>query len=206
MKQGFERSSAVGCYEQTEHRELIWDPNPQLKNIELGEASVYTWKDKEGRELKGGLYQAEQLQTGTALSAGDSDARFRESEFRPSGVFPTAFAARALAATGICRTASTGLEQLSYRQHLTRALRCRGIRICSKPVGVRGTGGSGKDWHHRFQPHMFLRDGDAHDWLPSPQSCFDHGWHNGRLFPVHIESGPSFASEVEFDDRRAAIR
>ena len=36
---------------------VIWDANPQLKNIELGQASIYTWKDKEGREWKGGLYR-----------------------------------------------------------------------------------------------------------------------------------------------------
>src|SRR5439155_136514 len=32
---------------------IIWDPNPQLKNIDLARASVYAWKDKEGRDWKG---------------------------------------------------------------------------------------------------------------------------------------------------------
>jgi hypothetical protein len=53
---------------------VIFDPNPQLKKIELGQASVYMWKDKEGMEWKGGLYKPSDLQTGPALSAGDSDA------------------------------------------------------------------------------------------------------------------------------------
>ena len=55
---------------------VIWDANPQLKNIELGRASVYTWKDKQGREWKSRTVQPNQLQTGTALSSGDSDAWF----------------------------------------------------------------------------------------------------------------------------------
>ena len=45
--------------------------------------------------------QASQLQPGSARSLVIQTHGFAESEFRPSGVFPTAFAARALAATGI---------------------------------------------------------------------------------------------------------
>lgn len=80
---------------------VIWDPNPQLKNIELGQASVYTWKDKEGREWKGGLYKPVNYKPGQRYPLVIQTHGFSESEFRPSGVFPTAFAARALAATGI---------------------------------------------------------------------------------------------------------
>ena len=80
---------------------VIWDPNPQLTNIELGQASVYTWKDKEGREWKGGLYKPSDYKPGHRYPLVIQTHGFNESEFRPSGVFPTAFAARALAANGI---------------------------------------------------------------------------------------------------------
>jgi dipeptidyl aminopeptidase/acylaminoacyl peptidase len=80
---------------------VIWDPNPQLKNIELGQASVYTWRDKEGREWKGGLYKPVNYKPGQRYPLVIQTHGFSESEFRPSGVFPTAFAARALAAVGI---------------------------------------------------------------------------------------------------------
>jgi dipeptidyl aminopeptidase/acylaminoacyl peptidase len=80
---------------------VIWDPNPQLKNMDLGQASVYTWKDKEGREWKGGLYKPVNYKPGQRYPLVIQTHGFTESEFRPSGVFPTAFAARALAATGI---------------------------------------------------------------------------------------------------------
>ena len=80
---------------------VIWDPNPQLKNIELGEAVVYAWKDKNGHEWKGGLYKPVHYEPGRRLPVVIQTHGFGESEFRPSGVFPTAFAARALAAQGI---------------------------------------------------------------------------------------------------------
>jgi hypothetical protein len=80
---------------------VIWDPNPQIKDIELGQASVYTWKDEEGRERKGGLFKPSNFRVGQRYPMVIQTHGFAESEFRPSGVFPTAFAARALAAAGI---------------------------------------------------------------------------------------------------------
>jgi len=84
-----------------ETSQIILDPNPQLKNIEFAQANVYTWKDREGREWKGGLYKPENYKLGQRYPLVIQTHGFNESEFRPSGVFPTAFAARALAATGI---------------------------------------------------------------------------------------------------------
>jgi dipeptidyl aminopeptidase/acylaminoacyl peptidase len=80
---------------------VILDPNPQLRNIELGQASIYAWKDKDGKEWKGGLYKPTGYKPGQRYPLVIQTHGFSESEFRPSGVFPTAFAARALAATGI---------------------------------------------------------------------------------------------------------
>jgi dipeptidyl aminopeptidase/acylaminoacyl peptidase len=80
---------------------VIYDPNPQLKDIDLGEATVYTWKDKAGRKWKGGLYKPSDYRAGQRYPLVVQTHGFSESEFRPSGVFPTAFAARALAAAGI---------------------------------------------------------------------------------------------------------
>src|SRR5207249_2532837 len=80
---------------------VIWDPNPQLQSMELGEASVYRWKDKEGREWKGGLYKPRAYSAGRCYPLVIQTHGFTEAEFRPSGLYPTAFAARALAASGI---------------------------------------------------------------------------------------------------------
>ena len=84
-----------------ETSQVIWDPNPQLKNIEMDQASLYTWKDKEGREWRGGLYKPVNYEPGQRYPLVIQTHGFSESEFRPSGLFPTAFAARALAAAGI---------------------------------------------------------------------------------------------------------
>jgi len=80
---------------------VIWDPNPQLNDIELGQASVYTWKNGVGHEQRGGLFKPSNLRAGQRYPLVIQTHGFAESEFRPSGAFPTAFAARALAANGI---------------------------------------------------------------------------------------------------------
>jgi dipeptidyl aminopeptidase/acylaminoacyl peptidase len=80
---------------------VIWDPNPQLKDIDLGLASIYTWNDKEGRKWRGGLYKPSNFDSAERYPLVIQTHGFPELGFRPSGVFPTAFAARALAAAGI---------------------------------------------------------------------------------------------------------
>lgn len=80
---------------------VVWDPNPQFKSIELGDASVYTYKDKQGREWKAGLYKPSNYKPGQRYPLVIQTHGFEASLFLPSGGFSTAFAARALAATGI---------------------------------------------------------------------------------------------------------
>jgi hypothetical protein len=80
---------------------VIWDPNPQLEAIALGRASVYTWKDKEGQEWSAGLFEPNNYERGRRYPLVIQTHGFVQSQFRPSGVFPTAFAARALAAAGM---------------------------------------------------------------------------------------------------------
>jgi dipeptidyl aminopeptidase/acylaminoacyl peptidase len=79
----------------------LWDPNPQLKNIEMGQATVYRWMDTEGRQWKGGLYKPIGYIAGRRYPLVIQTHGFSEDQFRPSGIFPTAFAAQALAASGI---------------------------------------------------------------------------------------------------------
>ncbi len=80
---------------------VIWDPNPQLDKVELGRAGVYKWKDKEGRGWEGGLYEPAGYQAGQRYPLVIQTHGFHESLFRPSGLYPTGFAARSLAAAGI---------------------------------------------------------------------------------------------------------
>jgi len=79
----------------------LWDPNPQLKDIALGTATVFRWKDKSGRDWKGGLFKPVPFEPGRHYPLVIQTHGFSETEFRPSGLFPTAFAARALAGAGL---------------------------------------------------------------------------------------------------------
>jgi dipeptidyl aminopeptidase/acylaminoacyl peptidase len=89
----------VATYKQKSR--VIWDPNPQLKSVELAEASVYEWKDRKGRAWRGGLFKPNGYKTGQRYPLVIQTHGFTESKFIPSGIYTTAFAARALAAVGI---------------------------------------------------------------------------------------------------------
>ncbi len=100
VKEGLDQPPLLVAKNKQRSR-VIWDPNPQLDNIELGHASVYRWKDKEGREWKGGLYEPVDYKRGQRYPLVIQTHGFRELEFRPSGLFPTGSAARSLAAAGM---------------------------------------------------------------------------------------------------------
>jgi hypothetical protein len=80
---------------------VIWNPNPQLSDVELGHASLYTWKDKQGRDWRGGLLEPPDYKHGVRYPLVIQTHGFTASEFLSSGAYTTAFAARALAASGI---------------------------------------------------------------------------------------------------------
>jgi dipeptidyl aminopeptidase/acylaminoacyl peptidase len=85
---------------QTLSYRIIWNPNKQLKDIEMGQVSVFKWKDKTGRDWVGGLYRPPDYVPGKRYPLVIQTHGFDEQEFRPSGAFTTAFAAQELAAVG----------------------------------------------------------------------------------------------------------
>ena len=162
---------------------VIWDPNPQLKNIELGEASVYTWKDKGGRDWKGGLFKPSDYKAGQRYPLVIQTHGFTESEFRPSGVFPTAFAARALAAAGIVvlhgrshcpiLTPDEGPCAVSGYESAANQLVSEGL-VDPRRIGIIG-----------FSRTCFYVMEMLNGWLPSSQSRIDHRRCDGRLSSVY---------------------
>jgi dipeptidyl aminopeptidase/acylaminoacyl peptidase len=82
-------------------REVIWDPNPQLKDIELGPAEVIHWKDDTGYEWEAGLVKPPGYAPGKRYPLVIQTHGFSKDQFLSSGIYTTAFAARALAAQGI---------------------------------------------------------------------------------------------------------
>jgi dipeptidyl aminopeptidase/acylaminoacyl peptidase len=103
VKQGLNEPPLLIASEREISR-VIWNPNPQLGDIEFGPVSVYRWKDAEGRDRIGGLYKPSNYQAGRRYPLVIQTHGFGEGKslFLPSGTgFGTAFAARALAAVGI---------------------------------------------------------------------------------------------------------
>ena len=77
---------------------VIFDLNPQLKTIELPEASVYTWKDKQGQEWRGELFKPANYKPGQKYPLLIGTHGFEASDFMPTlGVWPT----RSLVGVGI---------------------------------------------------------------------------------------------------------
>lgn len=107
----------VATNPKSKRSRTIWDPNPQLKGIELGEVSVLRWKDTSGREWVGGVYKPADYREHGRYPLVIQTHNFAESAFRPSGLYPTGYAARALAARGMivletrCKVAPTTVEE-----------------------------------------------------------------------------------------------
>ena len=76
----------------TEKHRVVWDPNPQLKNIELTEAHVFSWKDIKGHEWRGGLYEPRDYKIGQRYPLVIPTLRFRNLNFVPRN--STAYAAK----------------------------------------------------------------------------------------------------------------
>jgi dipeptidyl aminopeptidase/acylaminoacyl peptidase len=91
----------VATDEVTGNSRIIWDPNPNLKGVDLTQVSVLEWRDKAGRRWTGGLYKPPTYLPGRRYPLVIQTHGFHENQFRPSGAFPTAFAAQELAAAGI---------------------------------------------------------------------------------------------------------
>lgn len=100
IKQGLNEPPVLAAREKEASR-VLWDPNPQLKNMAMGDVSVYTWKDSGGHEAKGGLYKPVGYKPGQRYPLVIQTHGFSQTVFTPSGVFPSAFAARAFAGAGI---------------------------------------------------------------------------------------------------------
>ena len=86
--------------ESTGARRKLWDPNPQLKAMTFGEASLYDWHDASGREWSGILVKPVNYVSGKQYPLVLQMYSFVPNEFLTDGLFPSAFAARHLASAG----------------------------------------------------------------------------------------------------------
>jgi hypothetical protein len=79
----------------------IWDPNPQLKEFDLDDATPYRWNDKDGSEIKGMLIKPPDFVVGKRYPLVIEPRMYSEHAFVTDGTYTTAAAARALAAAGV---------------------------------------------------------------------------------------------------------
>lgn len=86
---------------RTGARKTVFDPNPQLNQIEFGRSELYQWSDWTGRSWQGILYLPENFHQGIQYPLVIENHGFSEDRFRPSGGFPSAFVASELSAAGI---------------------------------------------------------------------------------------------------------
>jgi dipeptidyl aminopeptidase/acylaminoacyl peptidase len=101
IEQGLNASPVLMAMDRTtKASRVIWDPNPQLKDVQLGEVSILKWKDESGRDWVGGLYKPPDFVKGRMYPLVIQTHGFDDWAFRPSGSYPTAFAAQELAGVG----------------------------------------------------------------------------------------------------------
>jgi len=96
-----QRGQTVDDLVKSHKAKVILDPNPQLANVELGEASVFTWHDKEGRECVGGLIKPPNYEKGRLYPLLIQTHSFNKWQFFSCGTFSTGNPGRAMAARGV---------------------------------------------------------------------------------------------------------
>jgi len=79
----------------------IWNPNPQLHGVKMGNVSVYHWKDSGGYEWAGGLVKPVDYVEGQRYPLVIQTHGFQPDEFLSDGSYTTAMAALPLASAGI---------------------------------------------------------------------------------------------------------
>jgi len=147
VKQGLNRPPVlIATDRQTMSSRIVWNPNKQLRDIEMGKVSVVKWNDKTGRGWVGGLYTPPDYVAGERYPLVIQTHGFDEQEFRPSGAFPTAFAAQELAASGFvvlqledCSsgTAAEGLCQVAGYEAAVERLTADGL-VDGDRIGIIG--------------------------------------------------------------------
>lgn len=85
----------------TKRRRVLLDPNPQLADVELGEARLFRWRDAFGRELEGGLMLPRGYDPNVRYPLVIQTHGFNPHEFLRTGGLESGFAARALAGRGV---------------------------------------------------------------------------------------------------------
>jgi len=91
----------VASDRKTQRSRVVFDPNPQLKDIVVGVPELYKWRDHRDRSWEGILYKPVGFRPGTRYPLVIQNHGFAVDRYVPSGGFPSAFIAQELASAGI---------------------------------------------------------------------------------------------------------
>ncbi|MGH3426124.1 MAG: prolyl oligopeptidase family serine peptidase, partial [Terriglobales bacterium] len=191
----------------------LWDPNPQLKSMALGEASVFRWRDTSGHRWVAGLLKPPNYSTGERYPLVIQTHGFTPTEFITDGSYTTAFAARPLAACGIVvlqtednnthiATARESTDQLMGYASAIKELDGLGL-IDPKRVGIIGFSRTGYYVEAALveKPQLFaaasFADGSQESYL---QALF---WDVTATEASHIYSAPPYGAGLQEWTRRA---
>jgi dipeptidyl aminopeptidase/acylaminoacyl peptidase len=145
----------------------LWNPNPQLSNLNFGHASVYQWRDPTGYLWTAGLIKPVGYIEGHRYPLVIQTHGFSADRFITDGAYTTAMAARPLASAGFVvlqvadRTDHYGsrqeaLDQLEGYRSAIRQLVSEGL-IDQAHVGIIGF--SRTSWYVEtaliLEPHLF---------------------------------------------------
>lgn len=101
VKEALNARPTLWAQETATRREgKLWDPNPQLDHLALGQASPYSWRDSTGRSWDAVLFKPVGYQSPQRYPLVIQMYGFAEGRFQTDGLYPTAFAARHLASAG----------------------------------------------------------------------------------------------------------
>jgi hypothetical protein len=79
----------------------IWNPNPQLKDMQFGHAESYSWKDAFGREIHGVLIKPADFQASRRYPLVIEARSYRQDRFVLDGTYATAVAAQTMVGSGL---------------------------------------------------------------------------------------------------------
>ncbi len=105
VRQGLNEPPTLVATDKRGRSLVLLDPNPQLAGLDMGNARVWHWTDANGRAWEGGLFLPPDFRSDRRYPLVIQNHGFSADKFEPSGVYPTAFAARALAGPALssCR-------------------------------------------------------------------------------------------------------
>jgi len=96
----------------------LWDPNPQLSQVQLGKASLFHWKDTDAYSWTGVLVVPPGYEPGKRYPLVIQTHGYRGFAFVTDGIYPTAMAARALSSAGfvVLQTTSRSDHMLTTQE------------------------------------------------------------------------------------------